>query len=47
MIAPGLTFAAFERGLVILAPRRAGIDDLGIGDPSGFVTQGGPPSGPG
>jgi hypothetical protein len=47
MIASALTFAAFEQGPVMLAPRRAGIDDLGIGDPRGFVTQGGPPAGPG
>lgn len=47
MIAHVLTFAAFERGLVMLALRRTGIDDLGIGDPSGFVTQGGPAAGPG
>lgn len=43
MIAHVLTFAAFERGLVMLALRRAGITDLGIGDPSGYVAQGGPP----
>jgi AraC family transcriptional regulator len=43
MIAHVLTFAAFERGLVMLALRQAGISDLGIGDPSGFVTRGGPP----
>jgi len=46
MVAHVLTFAALERGLVMLALRQAGIDDLGIGDPSGFVTDGGPPAGP-
>lgn len=46
MIAHVLTFAAFERGLVMVALRQAGVDDLGIGDPSGFVTQGGPAARP-
>jgi hypothetical protein len=47
MIAHGPASAAFVRGPVMLALRQAGIDYLGIGDPRGFVTQGGPPAGPG
>jgi AraC family transcriptional regulator len=42
MAAHVLTFAAYERELVLSALSRAGVTDLGLGDPSGFVTQGGP-----
>jgi AraC-like DNA-binding protein len=42
MAAHVLTFAAHERELVLGALSRAGVNDLGLGDPSSFVAQGGP-----
>jgi AraC family transcriptional regulator len=42
MAAHVLTFAAYERELVLRALTAAGIDDLGLGDPGSFVAQGGP-----
>jgi AraC family transcriptional regulator len=42
MAAHVLTFAAYERALVLRALSEAGVSDLGLGDPSSFVAQGGP-----
>ncbi len=39
MIAHVLTFAAHNRTLVVLALKKAGIDDLGWGDPMKWVAQ--------
>jgi AraC family transcriptional regulator len=39
MIAHVLTFAAHNRTLVVLALKKAGIGDLGWGDPMKWVTE--------
>lgn len=42
MIAHVLTFSAYRRTLALAALDRAGVTDLGFGDPSGFVADGPP-----
>jgi AraC family transcriptional regulator len=39
MIAHVLTFAAHNRTLVVLALKKAGVDDLGWGDPMRWVAE--------